>query len=370
MGLLPTRPLNAATPAAAVPVILCATEAEAKGARVRVGGLRVVDRAIRQLARLRDARVVIASDGSVPFPRQLPRNIELRELEGDVDVALAALKAELGSETTTVGADTVWLQPGRFEKGVKVVDRASRRVAADLVFEDLQRDTVGIVDRLLNQKISSRLTRLLFANLPISPALITLLAGFVGVYGALMVAGGDWETIVLGFAALQGYAILSGCAGELARLRFHQTPLGAWLDTMVGDFISIVMVLAVGLSLWRHGGSFLDMKMALVAAGLTLLYVALVYRELIRQGEGDVLKLRWWFAYGQSLRGLTGSGSQSIKLFMVLGRRDFVIFTALGLALFEQLPIVLLYALIVGIVRAGGAVGQLLTPAWKLRPPL
>ena len=42
VALLPTRPLNAAAPAAALPVILCATEAEAKGARVRVGGLRVV----------------------------------------------------------------------------------------------------------------------------------------------------------------------------------------------------------------------------------------------------------------------------------------------------------------------------------------
>jgi hypothetical protein len=55
---------------------------------------------------------------------------------------------------------------------------------------------------------------------------------------------------------------------------------------------------------------------------------------------------------------------------MLLGRRDFVIFTALGLAYFDQLAIVLPYALIVAIVRAGGAVGQLLTPDWKLRPPV
>jgi hypothetical protein len=209
-----------------------------------------------------------------------------------------------------------------------------------------------------------------FANLPISPMLITLVAGFIGLYGAVMVASGVWQTIVLGFAVLEGYAVLSSCAGELARLRLHQTAFGAWLDSAVGDFISIVMVLAVGLSLWRHGGTFLDMKMALAAAAMTLLYVAIVYRELIRQGEGDVLKLRWWFAYGQSIRNVTGAGSQSIKVFMLLGRRDFVIFTGLGLAAFDQLPIVLLYALIIAIVRAGGAVGQLLTPAWKLRRPV
>ena len=352
----------------AVPVILRATRAEALGARMRVGGLRVVDRAIRQLARVRDARVVIASDGSVPLPRHLPRHMERRDLEGDVTTALAALTRELGPETTTVGADMVWLQPGRFEKGVVVVDAASRREAGDLLFDELQRESVGIIDRLINHRISSRLTRLLFAKLPISPMLITLVAGFLGLYGAVMVASGGWQTIVLGFAVLQGYAILSSCAGELARLRLHQTAFGAWLDTAVGDFISMVMALAVGLSLWRHGGSFLDMKMALAAAAMTLLYVAISYREMIRQGEGDVLKLRWWFAYGQSLRHVTGAGSQSIKVLTLLGRRDFVIFTALGLAAFEQLPIVLLYALVIAIVRAGGAIGQLLTPAWKLRP--
>jgi hypothetical protein len=368
--LLPTRPVNAATSTAAVPVILRVTQAEAIGARMRVGGLRVVDRAIRLLARLRDARVVVATDGSVPLPRHLPRNIERRELEGETKAALAALARELGPETTTVTADTVWVQAGRFDRGVKVVDAESRRLATDLVFEDLQRDTLGIVDRLLNYKISSRLTRMLFAHLPISPALITLLAGFVGLYGAVMVASGNWQTIVLGFVGLQGYAVLSGCAGELARLRLHQTAFGAWLDTVVGDFISIVMVLAVGLSLWRHGGSYLDMKMALAAAAMTLLYVAIAYRELMRQGEGDVLKLRWWFAYGQSFRSVSGAGSQSIKVMMLLGRRDFVIFTGLALAYFDQLPIVMLYALIVAIARAGGAVGQLLTPHWKLRPPV
>ena len=139
---------------------------------------------------------------------------------------------------------------------------------------------------------------------------------------------------------------------------------------MIGDLVNVVMILAVGLSLWRHGGSYLDMKMALAAAGMTLFYAAVSYRELMRQGEGDVMKLRWWFAYGQTLRGVSGAGSHSIKTVLLLGQRDFVILGALVLAAYDQLPIVLLYALIVAIVRAAGALGQLLTPQWRLRPPI
>jgi len=362
-------PPGITVPARAVlPVILRATAAEAIGASMRVGGLRVVDRAVRQLARLRDARVIIATDGSISLPRRLPPNIERRKLDGDLAAELAALEEELGGETASVGADTVWLQPGRFEEGIRVVDAASRRVAGDAVFGDLQRDAVGIVDRVINHKLSALLTRLLFADLPVTPALLTLAAGFVGIYGALMVATGASPSVVVGFAVLQGYVVLDGCAGLLARARLHQSVLGAWLDTLIGDFVNVVLILAVGRALWAHGGTFLDMKIAAVGAAATLLYAALTYRELVRQGEGDVANLRWWFAYGQSLRTFSGASSHAIKAVTLLGRRDFIIALALGLAVVNQLAVVLLVMLIVAISRAGAALVQLFTPGWRIRP--
>ena len=195
-------------------------------------------------------------------------------------------------------------------------------------------------------------------------------AGFVGVYGALMVATGTAPNVVIGFAVLQGYVVLDGCAAVLARLRLHQSALGAWLDTMIGDFVSIVLILAVGRALWAHGGTFLDMKMAVAGAAMTVFYAAVTYRELVRQDEGDVSKLRWWFAYGQSLRSVSGAGSQSIKAVAMLGRRDVLIAAGLGLAAFDQLPVVLLLLLIVAISRAGAALIQLFTPDWRIRPPV
>jgi hypothetical protein len=352
-----------------VPVVLSATRREAPGAMMWVGGLRVVDRAIRQLARLRDVAVVIADDGSVRLPRRLPANVETRSIEGDPEAAVERLRVELGAEAVVVRADTVWLQPARFDRGTQVVDSASRRAADAVVFRDAQRDTVGLVDRAFNQKIASMLTRLLLLRLPFAPAFVTLVAGFVGLYGAMLVADGTWQGAVVGFAILEAHAILDGCAGELGRVRLHQTVLGAWLDTVVGDFVNVVMILAVGLGLWSRGGTYLDMKLAAVAAGLTLFYIAVAYRELMRQGEGDVSKLRWWFTYGQQLKSFRGAGSRSIKAVILLGRRDMVVLVAIALAYFDQLPIVLLYLLIVAMVRAAGALGQLLAPDWRTRPP-
>jgi phosphatidylglycerophosphate synthase len=350
----------------AIPVILVATEDQQLGAIMRVGGVRVVDRAIRQLARLRDVHVVIADDGSIPLPRRLPANMERRELSGG-EVALQQLAVELGPETARVGADTVWLIPGRFDKGTRVVDAASRRLASAAVFAEPQRDPGGIIDRLINRRIVTRLTRLLVSHLPVSPALLTLLAGFVGLNGVLLVATGG-AAAVAGFAVLQAYVILDGCAGELARVRLSQTAFGAWLDTVVGDVINVALVLALGLGLWRQGGTYLDMKMALAAAGMTLLYMAITYRELMRQREGDVMRLRWWFTYWQPIVGMTGAGSHSLKPVLMLGRRDFLVLGGLVAAAFDQLAPVLVYALIIATVRAGGALGQLLAPDWRIRP--
>ncbi|HVU53052.1 MAG TPA: CDP-alcohol phosphatidyltransferase family protein [Polyangia bacterium] len=356
---------------------------------MRVGGLRVVDRALRQIAKLRDVRVTIVSDGSVRLPKRLPPHVEVRETQNP-GALVSELKAQLDDPIVT-GVDVVRVQGNRLDRGTRVVDRASRRAAEDALFDDLMRGDLGIVARFINKKISFRLTRYLLVNLPFTPNMITLLAGLIGLYGAFLVSLGTYESVLMGFVLAQVQSILDGCDGELARLRFQQTGFGEWLDTIVDDFLNVAYVLAIGVALWRrgaplgdfrdlkagnvlaalNGGSFGDMKVALAAAAMLLFYNVVAYRELVKQGEGgEVLKIRWWFAYGQSLKSMSGAGTGPLKAILMIGKRDFFIFAWMVLAYADLLPIVLLYALVLAIVYAGVAVGQLLTPEWRLRPPV
>lgn len=351
-----------------VPILLRATRSEARGALMHVAGLRVLDRAVRRLARLRDARVVIATDGSFPLPRRLAPNMEVHHLDGDADAAVDRLRGVLGDQAIVVGADCVWLLPSRPDRSTRVVDRASRRAAEELVYRDASRGRVGLFDRLVNRRLSSLVTRLFLARVPVAPVLLTLVSGFIGVYGALMIAAGSWKSAVLGFAVVEISVLVDGCATEVSRIKMDQTPLGAWLDAMVADFLNILLILAIGVALWRRGGTFLDMKVALVGAGLTLLYAVISYRELIQQGESDVMKLRWWFSYGQSLTSISGAGSAQIKGLLLLGRRDVLAVLGIALAYYDQLAILAVYMLIVALVRATGAIGQLMAPEWRIRP--
>ena len=377
------------SPEAVVPVILLATREEARGASMRVGGLRVVDRTLRQISKLRDVKVTLVSDGSVRLPKRLPPHVEVRETQNP-GALVNELKAQL-EDPIVIGADVVRVQGNRLDRGTRVVDRASRRVAEDAVFEDLLRADLGIVARFINKKISFRITRYLLVNLPFSPNMVTLFAGLVGLFGAFLVSTGTFDNVCLGFVLAQAQSILDGCDGELARVRFQQTAIGEWLDTIVDDLLNLAFVLAVGVALWRrgvpdlnfaslkkgdvlaalNGGSFGDMKVALAAAAMLLFYNVVAYRELVKQGEGgEVLKIRWWFAYGQSLKSMSGAGSGPLKAVLMIGKRDFFIFAWMILAYCDLLPIVLLYALVLAIVYAGVAVGQLLTPEWRLRPPV
>ena len=376
-------------PEAIVPVILLATKQEARGALMRVGGLRVIDRTLRQMARLRDVRVTIVSDGSIRLPKRLPAHVTVLISENP-GALVAELKTQM-DDPIVIGGDVVRVQGNRLDRGTRVVDRATRRVAEDAVFEDLMRGDLGLVARVINKKVSFRLTRYLLVHLPFTPNMITLFAGLVGLLGAFLISTGTYDHVLLGFALAQAQSILDGCDGELARVRFQQTAIGEWLDTIVDDFLNLALVLAIGVALWRkgapmvnvrdlkvgnalmalNGGSFLDMKVALAAAAMLLFYNIVAYRELVKQGEGgEVLKIRWWFAYGQSLKSMSGAGAGPLKAILMIGKRDFFIFAWLVLAYFDLLPIVLLYALVLAIVYAGVAVGQLMTPDWRLRPPV
>jgi hypothetical protein len=383
------------SPEAIVPVILLATREQARGAQMRVGGLRVIDRTLRQIARLRDVNVTIVSDGSIRLPKRLPAHVEVKTTDNP-GALVNELKSKLktADEPIVIGADVVRVQGNRLDRGTRVVDRASRRAAEDAIFEDLMRGDLGLVARVINKKISFRLTRYLLCHLPFTPNMVTLFAGLVGLLGAYYISTGAYENIVIGFLLAQAQSILDGCDGELARVRFQQTAIGEWLDTIVDDVLNLALVLATGIALWRHGlplagvgdfkdlkvgnvltalhgGTFGDMKVALAAAAMLLFYNVVAYRELVKQGEGgEVLKIRWWFAYGQSLKSMSGAGSGPLKGLLMIGKRDFFVFAWLVLAYFDLLPVVLLYQLVLAIVYAGVAVGQLMTPEWRLRPPV
>jgi phosphatidylglycerophosphate synthase len=333
-----------------------ATAAEARGASLRVAGLTVLERALKQLRR-QGRLVVLAADGTIPLPAPLPAGVEVRP------VSSAAELEPLAHGAAVVAADVVRPSNRALDGGIRVIDEASRRQAEDAIFAELLRGDLGLVARYLNKPLSFRFTRYVLCRLPFTPNQVTLGAALVGLAGCALIASGHHLAMFAGFVLAHVQSVLDGCDGELARVRFQQSPIGEWLDTIVDDGLNLALVFSIGVGVSRLTGSPWPVLVGMLTAAMLLTYNAVAYRELMRQGEGgEVLKVRWWFNRGNDLKGLYGASSpRAIRVLIGVCRRDFFLFAWPILAAVGLFGLIQIYALAVAAPSFVVAVGQLIT---------
>jgi hypothetical protein len=229
-------------------VVLAATRDEAPGAGLTIAGLSVVERSLKQLGQAPATQVTVASDGSIALPATLPPRAQVHSV---ADRAAAdELARSLGAPV--LGADVVRLDRAQLD-GQRVVDEPSRRAAEDAVFGTLFRADLGFVARRLNKPLSVRVTRHFLVRTPITPNQITLFAAALGLVGCALMATGGYLPVLLGLLLEHTQSVLDGCDGELARVRFQQSKLGAWLDTFVDDVLNVLMTASAGIGVWRAG---------------------------------------------------------------------------------------------------------------------
>jgi phosphatidylglycerophosphate synthase len=159
--------------------------------------------------------------------------------------------------------------------------RANRRL-----FRSLGKPQDGVVARYLNRPISTAVSRLL-ADGPVQPNHITAFVFLLGLAGCLLVAFGDpyWLPL-LGALVVHIASVLDGCDGELARLRYQQSRLGAWLDTLSDAVSEILFIACVGIYLGRFHFSPLYAAMSIVAVACGTIVLAIVCWYLRKIGSG------------------------------------------------------------------------------------
>ena len=172
--------------------------------------------------------------------------------------AAAEIARSLGAPL--VGADVVRLDRASFD-GLRVVDEPTRRAAEDAVFA-----------RALPGRPRLRGAPSQQADLgPAHPPRPGALADHAQPDHAVRRRAGDRRLRADGDrAATSGccsgwllehtQSVLDGCDGELARVRFQQSKLGAWLDTFVDDVLNVLMTASAGIGLWRAGAGSLGAR--------------------------------------------------------------------------------------------------------------
>jgi phosphatidylglycerophosphate synthase len=341
-------------------VLVRATQTESAGAGLRVAGLSVCERNLKQLRSLK-LDVVLASDGKCPLPAVVPAGVELRTVASAQ--AMDALRAEL-QPAQEVGADEV--RPAKdFASSVRVTDQVSRKRAEDAVFAQLLRGDLGMVARHLNKPVSFRITRYVLCYLPLTPNQVSVLAALVGLLGAALISTGQRWLMIAGFFLAHAQSVLDGCDGELARVRFQQSKLGEWLDTFIDEGLNIALFACTGIGLWRQTGSTLALGVGLVTASIHVFYDLVALTELARQGQGgEMLKISWWLAGGVNMKKRTGQKRGDLLVIVHgLGRRDFFVFAFLIYALAGVPFLALVHASVMAIGQLALTCSQVV---WRL----
>jgi phosphatidylglycerophosphate synthase len=152
--------------------------------------------------------------------------------------------------------------------------RAETEVAAleHALLCSLENSKDGVVDAYLNRKFSRPITRC-FLRTPITPNQITILAGVLSVLGAACFLPGGYFGPLLGALLFQFAAVLDCCDGEVARIKFMESPLGDTLDIVCDTVGALAIFLGMGAAVWKNGGS----EYALTLGGVLALGGALSF---------------------------------------------------------------------------------------------
>lgn len=171
------------------------------------------------------------------------------ELSGD----WGALSARIPATST----ESVWWVGDASE--ISAVERRLLRTTG--------KPTDGFVARTLNRPISRLLSGWLVQT-RVTPNQVSVLVLTVLLLTAWMLSRGTPQGFVIGMLLFHLASVLDGCDGEIARAKFLESRLGAWLDTSVDLLGNCLLVLALGAGLARQPGLSADLRNNYLLEGL------------------------------------------------------------------------------------------------------
>jgi len=166
---------------------------------------------------------------------------------------------------------------------------AEIRTAENALIGSMRKNTDGFLAYWLDRRISTAISRYLVRT-PVTPNQISLVTLVPALVGAVLIAASS--TLVSGAGALLFWlsTILDGCDGEVARLKYLESPQGARLDLLC-DGIGLIAVF-VGVIMhvyWQDSGPNLFYAGGAIIGGMvaaTVLEYLLITRRRIQHG-GD-----------------------------------------------------------------------------------
>lgn len=118
------------------------------------------------------------------------------------------------------------------------------KLAEKLLLSSLVKPTDGLISKILNRKISLRISKIL-VNGNVTPNQITIFSFILSILGSILFVFNNYLTTLLAGIVVQLHSIIDGCDGEIARLKFMESSYGAWLDGVLDRYADFMIIFSI-----------------------------------------------------------------------------------------------------------------------------
>jgi phosphatidylglycerophosphate synthase len=122
----------------------------------------------------------------------------------------------------------------------------------------------GFMARHFDRHLSLAASRVLL-DTKITPNQMTVFSTILGLIGATFFLGSTPLMYVAGASLVWLHSVLDGCDGELARVRFQESPFGSDLDFWGDNFVHVALFSCLGFGFWRTGNGVHTLALAAIA---------------------------------------------------------------------------------------------------------
>ena len=242
------------------------------------------------------ARVVVLPANVLPQTRwlrglrEMPLDRETLAVDASVAAALeSAVAGELlGAAGKDAGAQDLILalsrrlprvaQPGDPAGRFALERAADAKAAEEWLLRSLIKDTEGFMSRHVERRVSLAITRRLVTT-RITPNAMTLVSLAMGLCGAPFFLAMDPLLQVTGALLFLTHSILDGCDGELARLKFLESPTGARLDFWGDNLVHVAVFACMAIGWSRDADAAWPLLLGALAVTGTAASAVLVSRQ-------------------------------------------------------------------------------------------
>ena len=235
--------------------------------------------------------------------------------------------------------------------------------AIRLLRRSLGKPSDGFFSRHLNRCISWPISRWLIC-IRVSPNQVTMANLALGLLSGWLIGRGGYGNTLAAGLLFQFVSILDGCDGEIARLTFRFSALGARLDNLC-DFVTLaVFFLNVPIGLYAAGGNifFLVLGAAMVLV-VAVFYLLLLARIKLSGHRGNIAEVaRQVQNKGKGGGPLSWKERLGARLGFIY-RKEFISLVIMALCLVDRAVWILwltLFLTTLGIVYEVYSVGQLI----------